>query len=125
KNKSHNGVLSIGKAMKNMESVIVDDNNNLLSGNEKGELCLSGAQVTPGYLSLSANAKNPFFTKNDTRYYRTGDLCYRDGTGDFYYIGRMDFQVKINGFRVELSEIEHHAREFLKTHAVVAHAQQN
>lgn len=47
------------------------------------------------------------------RFYKTGDLCFMDAEGDVMYVGRMDFQAKIQGFRVELSEIEHYATEFL------------
>ena len=40
-------------------------------------------------------------------YYRTGDLCILDSDGDIIYCGRKDYQVKIQGFRIELSEIEY------------------
>ena len=46
------------------------------------------------------------------RFYHTGDLCYWDNSNNLMYLGRIDQQVKIQGFRVELSEIEHHARLF-------------
>ncbi|MBK9523805.1 MAG: AMP-binding protein [Bacteroidetes bacterium] len=69
--------------------------------------------------------KEAFFSYHSKRYYRTGDLCFADKDGDISYSGRIDFQVKIQGFRVELGEIEMHAREFVKTHAVVAIAKQN
>ena len=124
-NKSLNGILSIGKPMKNMDSIIADDNGHPAAMKEKGELCLTGAQVTPGYWKNELKNKESFFTFEGKRYYRTGDLCFCDETGDYYYSGRVDFQVKIGGYRVELSEIEHHAREFLKSHAVVAHVQQS
>ena len=47
------------------------------------------------------------------RFYHTGDLCYKDEDGDIMYSGRIDYQAKIQGFRVEMGEIEFHAREFL------------
>ena len=40
------------------------------------------------------------------RYYRSGDMCYYAEDGNLMYVSRKDFQVKINGFRVELGEIE-------------------
>ena len=65
-----------------------------------------------------------FFNKEhkgtETRFYRTGDLCKVDHEGDVLYLGRVDFQTKIQGFRVELSEIEFHAKEFLEKLNVVA-----
>jgi D-alanine--poly(phosphoribitol) ligase subunit 1 len=53
-------------------------------------------------------------------YYRTGDLCILDGDGDIIYCGRKDYQVKIQGFRIELSEIEYTAQSFFKTPCSVA-----
>ena len=78
-----------------------------------GELCLAGNQLTPGYWNNPEKNAEAFFMLNGTRYYRTGDLCYADEDGDIQYVGRLDFQTKINGFRVELSEIEHYASEAL------------
>ncbi|HRH66742.1 MAG TPA: AMP-binding protein [Bacteroidia bacterium] len=125
RNKCLNGILCIGKAMNNMGAVIFNDAGNPAAAMEKGELCLQGKQVTPGYWKNEQKNKEAFFRYDNIRYYRTGDLCYADAEGDISYSGRIDFQVKIQGFRVELGEIEMHAREFLKTHAVVAIAKQN
>ena len=46
-------------------------------------------------------------------FYRTGDLALIDDDGDFMFCGRKDSQIKIQGFRVELGEIEHYSREIL------------
>ncbi len=53
------------------------------------------------------------------RFYRTGDLCLRNAQGDLVYCGRLDSQVKVQGHRVELGEIEHFAREHVG-HSFVA-----
>jgi len=111
KNKTYNGILCIGKPMENMGCMIVDEENNELPQGEQGELLLFGNQLTPGYLNNKEKNKHTFFTKNNTVYYRSGDLCFVDKEGDFLYCGRLDHQVKIDGYRVELSEIEHHVRE--------------
>lgn len=114
-NKSHNGILSIGKSMNSGKMIIADELNCETKVGEQGELCLSGAQLTPGYWNNPAkNAEAFFLTKNDIRFYRTGDCCFQDKDGDIMYVGRLDFQAKIQGFRVELGEIEFHAREFLE-----------
>ncbi|MBQ4819568.1 AMP-binding protein [Aquimarina sp. MMG016] len=123
-NKTHNGVLTIGKDMKNTTTIIVDEDNNEVAIGESGELCLSGAQLTTGYWKNKEKNKAVFFHKEyqgkNTRFYRTGDLCSRDEEGDILYLGRVDFQAKIQGFRVELSEIEFHAKAALDKINVVA-----
>lgn len=128
-NKEINGILSIGKAMKNVITAIVDDNNNLLPPEEKGELCLAGALLTPGYWKNEAKNKEAFFITPyngvPTRFYKTGDLCKTDHEGDIYYLGRIDFQTKIQGFRVELSEVEFHSKLLLEKTNLAAIAYEN
>lgn len=123
-NKAHNGILSVGKAMANTKTIIVDTNNTPLGPNEEGELCLSGKQLTKGYWNNEAINQKVFFnlTENGitTRYYKTGDLCKKDEEGDILYLGRLDFQAKVQGYRVELSEIEFYAKKILKDTNLVA-----
>lgn len=115
--KQLNGMLSIGKAMNGLSAIIKDDRDNILGPNEKGELCISGQQLTPGYWNNPGKNNEAFielfYNGINQRFYKTGDLCYCDEEGDIMYAGRLDYQVKIQGYRVELGEIEHHAREFL------------
>ncbi|KAE8135387.1 hypothetical protein BDV38DRAFT_294703 [Aspergillus pseudotamarii] len=87
-----------------------------------GELIIGGPIVGRGYLkqpSLTANAflTNPewasLFHLNEThRFYKTGDLVRYNFDGTIAYIGRKDTQVKLNGQRVELGEVEHQARQY-------------
>lgn len=118
KNLSLNGIISIGKPMANVQAIIVDENGKVIpekSGADyKGELCVAGDQVTIGYWKNQEKNNTSFFMKDGLRYYHTGDLCYWDRSGNIMYSGRIDQQAKIQGFRVELGEIEFHAREFLK-----------
>lgn len=129
KNKEHNGVLCIGKPMHGVETIIVDEFNNKLPFGNKGELCLAGELLTPGYWKNDEKNKEAFFNINynekPTRFYRTGDLCVEDNDGDIMYLGRIDFQTKIQGFRVELSEVEFYAKAFLGKINVVAVAVTN
>ena len=123
KNKENNGVLCIGKSMKGVETIIADEENNILPQGEKGELCLAGKLLTPGYWKNEAKNKEAFFVTKyrgeSTRFYKTGDLCVEDKDGDILYLGRIDFQTQIQGYRVELSEVEFHAKTFLdKVNAV-------
>jgi acyl-coenzyme A synthetase/AMP-(fatty) acid ligase len=67
--------------------------------------------VVPGYVNDPARTAERFLigprgTVNPQRYYRTGDLGYRTDDGMIYFVGRADRQVKINGHRVELGEID-------------------
>lgn len=112
KNLSQNGIISIGKPMANVQAVIMREDGQLVKGQEKGELCVAGEQVTPGYWQNEEKNMSSFFIHNGVRYYHTGDLCYWDESGNILYCGRIDQQAKIQGFRVELGEIEYHAREF-------------
>ena len=109
------GIVSIGKPLANVLAVIVGEGGRALSNvGTKGELCLSGAQVTQGYWGNPEKNRSAFFEMEKDgvshRYYRTGDLCYWDASGNLMYVGRIDHQAKIQGFRVELGEIEYHAR---------------
>lgn len=121
-NKSLNGIISIGKPLANCVGLILDEQGNELPADEKGELCVAGDQVTKGYWKNDEKNASSFFYKEvngkKMRFYHTGDLCYKDEDGDIMYSGRLDHQAKIQGFRVELGEIEYHAREYLKKNAV-------
>lgn len=123
-NLSHNGLLSIGKALNETEIIIIDKNNQILSYGNKGELCLSGTQLTSNYWKNDKKNSEAFFyldyKNKKTKFYRTGDLCSFDLSGNIIYLGRIDFQAKINGYRVELYEVEHHAKSFLEKINVIA-----
>lgn len=102
-----NDIVSIGKTFKNSGILLVgEDNEVITTPNGEGELCLCGEQLTPGYWKNDKENAEKFFEKDGVRYYRTGDLCYYAEDGNLMYVSRKDFQVKINGFRVELGEIE-------------------
>jgi D-alanine--poly(phosphoribitol) ligase subunit 1 len=126
--KSYNGMLAIGKAMKGMELKVVDDKGDEVGVQVKGELVIGGDQVTSGYLNNPEKNKASFlelFSEDHTndgtvkRFYRSGDICFVDEVGDVFYCGRLDNQVKVQGFRVELSEIEFHVRSRFNMNNVV------
>lgn len=130
-NLATHGVVSIGKSLANVEVILLgEDGSELGEVGQKGELCLSGAQVTQGYWGNPEKNEAAFFEKEQNgvtrRFYRTGDLCYLDVSGNLMYAGRIDHQAKIQGFRVELGEIEYHARQFYDSmYQVAAAAFQN
>ena len=84
-----------------------------------GELCLSGEQLTPGYWQDNEKNQAAFFYHEGRRWYLTGDLCMVVPDGDIMYLGRKDSQVKIQGYRVELSEIESVARRYYNRQTAV------
>lgn len=116
---SRNGVMSIGNAMKDMMLSLFDhDGNQVHSSMTEAELCLAGPQVTSGYLNTSLNPKSFFVSPTGITYYRTGDIALMDENKNFHYCGRVDNQVKIQGFRVELGEIENIASKFTNRNAI-------
>lgn len=104
---SNDGGLTIGKDLLNSQSIIIDEKNDLITeANKIGELCLSGSQLTSGYCNNENENSQKFFHIDKIRYYRSGDLCFYNEKNLIMYVGRLDSQVQINGYRVELSEIE-------------------
>ncbi|WP_160683667.1 D-alanine--poly(phosphoribitol) ligase subunit DltA [Clostridium sp. C2-6-12] len=103
--------LPIGYPMPNCELRIEDEQGNNLSDGEKGELVIIGDSVSIGYLNNPEMTNKAFFQTSDNRQgYRTGDLGYYDN-GILYYSGRKDFQIKLNGFRIEIEDIENNFRK--------------
>jgi acyl-CoA synthetase (AMP-forming)/AMP-acid ligase II len=107
--------------MQGVGFLLTDDlGNEILEIKQEGELCLSGNQITPGYLNNPEQNQQKFFVHNEIRYYRTGDIAYRNRSGNYFYIGRKDDQVKIQGYRIELGEIEIVAGRIIPNVQVVA-----
>lgn len=101
--------ISIGSPVINNDIYIIDVQGQLAPIGIKGELCVSGIGVSRGYLNQDNLTKdkfvdNPF--KQGEKLYRTGDIARWLSNGNIEFIGRIDTQIKINGYRVELSEIE-------------------
>jgi D-alanine--poly(phosphoribitol) ligase subunit 1 len=72
----------------------------------RGELWLSGSQVVSGYLD-ARDSRHAFASDPDgTAWYRTGDAIEQDDGGLLHFVGRIDHQLKISGYRVEPAEIE-------------------
>ncbi|HET8770962.1 MAG TPA: amino acid adenylation domain-containing protein [Gemmatimonadaceae bacterium] len=102
--------ITIGRPLENTTCHVLSPSRQLLPAGIPGELYIGGAGVTAGYLhrpdlTIDRFIANPFGTK-EGRLYRTGDKVVRLGDGRLLYLGRLDNQVKVNGHRVELGEIE-------------------
>ena len=126
---SDNSVIQpIGKPNINTKLYIFDKLGRLLPTGAPGELGISGKQVGRGYLGLDDLTKsvfvdNPYCAEAGyERMYKTGDIVRLLPGGEFEFIGRRDGQVKVRGFRIELTEVEEVIRRFdgIKDATVVA-----
>jgi amino acid adenylation domain-containing protein len=105
----------IGKPIANMSVAIVNDQNEDCEIGATGELILSGAGISKGYLNREDITAEKFLNElqgESGRYYRTGDLARWTAEGDIEFLGRIDDQVKIRGYRIELAEIENCLSQF-------------
>ena len=101
--------ITIGKPILNTTCYILDNNLQVLPYNTPGTLYIGGDGVTKGYYGKEDLTNEKFVTSpfNENEIiYNTNDLAYWTKSGEIIHIGRNDFQVKLNGYRVELSEIE-------------------
>ncbi len=105
----YQGVVSIGEPMPGTMFSLVDDKGNCVAPGEKGELVILGGQVTDQYWRSPEKTMTSFFHSEGTQAYRTGDVAFASG-GNYYYCGRADYQLKVDGYRIEAGEVEHHAR---------------
>jgi len=113
-------VVAMGRPLEGVEADVVDSSLNPLAGSEPGELVLSGRQLARGYLNDPETTTARFPVLRGKRWYRTGDLVFRDERGVFHHLGRIDNQVKVLGNRVELDEVEAHLRAITGTDLVAA-----
>ena len=104
----HASVL-IGKPAENTNIYLLDEQCNPVIQGEKGEIYIAGQGVARGYLGnqLLTNKKfhQDLFNPN-LRMYRSGDMARLLEDGNIAYLGRVDDQVKINGYRIELGDVE-------------------
>jgi non-ribosomal peptide synthetase component F len=100
------GVVAIGTALGGCEAMVVDSNGTAVPDGMQGELAIGGVQLAQGYLGEPNLTIQKFPLLNGKRWYLTGDFAVRDPSGVFHCLGRIDNQVKVSGYRIELEEID-------------------
>ena len=101
--------LPVGHPMPGSEIFIVNGNREVLPANQRGEIIIAGPNVSPGYLARPDLTADAFFQYRGQRAYRTGDFGrFRDNL--LFFEGRMDEQIKLSGYRIELGDVEANLR---------------
>lgn len=104
--------VTIGRPVRGLRAWVLNESLEEVADGAQGELYLGGAGLARGYrnrpeLTAEKFSEHPRFG----RIYRTGDLAHRDSDGRFFYHGRMDSQIKLRGYRIELEAIERRLAE--------------
>lgn len=103
------GTVTVGNAITNTSLYILDEHLDIVPNGLLGEIYLGGAGLARGYMNASSSDK-PAFIKSPFMHgevlYKTGDMAKRDLNGEILIYERIDDQVKINGYRIDLSEID-------------------
>lgn len=116
--------LPVGKVKDDCLIKIFDEKENEVPEGERGEIIIIGDSVSPGYYNNDEITKKSFFKMvidgSEKRCYKTGDKGYIKNDM-LYCCGRVDFQVKLNGYRIELEDIENNIRhiDFIRNSAVL------
>ena len=105
---SRNGRLPLGRPLPGVEALVVDAEGRPLHDGQPGELVVGGDQVSHGYWGRPVGSGDAFLSVHgyDQRFFRTGDRVLRSSEGLLHHLGRIDLQIRVRGFRVDLSEIE-------------------
>ena len=101
--------LPVGRPMAGTEIFVTDENRKILPPGSRGEIVIKGPNVSPAYLAPADLTAARFFQEGNRRAYRTGDWGrFQDGL--LFFEGRIDNQIKLNGYRIELGDLEANLR---------------
>lgn len=100
--------VTIGQPLPGYELFILDENLRAVEEGQEGELFIGGCGLARGYVNCPTTSAKKFISMPLTqqRMYRTGDLVKTTPTGALQFVGRVDEQIKLRGFRIELNEVE-------------------
>jgi len=109
-------LVPIGQPIRGVRTYVLDGNLTPVPDGADGQLYIAGVGVARGYLGLPARTAtvflpDPFAETPGQRMYATGDRVQLEPDGNLVFLGRVDDQIKIRGFRVEIGEVEHAVRE--------------
>lgn len=112
--------LPIGRVKADTQIYIMDEAGQPLPEGQIGEVVIVGPSVSKGYYHSPEKTAEAFYTYQGQQAYKTGDAGVMED-GILFYKGRMDFQIKLHGYRIELEDIDHHLSEvsYVKAAAVV------
>jgi amino acid adenylation domain-containing protein len=97
----------IGVPIPDLEIHLLDETGEPVPNGAPGEIYVSGAGVARGYLNREELTAQRFLTgRGGERMYRSGDSAYRAANGELFYLGRIDDQIKVRGYRIEPREVE-------------------
>ncbi|MEK6323201.1 MAG: amino acid adenylation domain-containing protein [Acidobacteriota bacterium] len=118
--------ITIGRPVSGLHAWVLNESLEEVDDGERGELCIGGIGLARGYRNRSELTAQKFPVHPLLgRIYRTGDLAHRDLDGSFFYHGRIDSQVKLRGYRVELEAIEARLAECDGVREAACRVQQN
>lgn len=96
----------LGEVYENVAVKILDEQKRAVPKNIPGELYVGGSCVCKGYKNRDDLVKQKFSMMDGIRFYQTGDICKIDSRNRLILLGRNDRQIKLNGFRIEIDEVE-------------------
>ncbi|MBC1936616.1 D-alanine--poly(phosphoribitol) ligase subunit DltA [Listeria grandensis] len=102
--------LPLGRIKPDTKLLIMDEDGVALPDGEKGEIVLVGPSVSKGYLNEPEKTNAVFYADTLFQAYKTGD-CGMIIDGMLFFQGRLDFQIKLHGYRIELEDIENNLKE--------------
>ena len=108
--------IPVGKPLANTQIYILDKDRQPVAADTPGELYIGGDGVSPGYLNNTKLNQQSFinspFPSSVGKLYKTGDLVKWTMAGELEYLGRIDTQIKLHGYRIEVEAIENTLQEF-------------
>jgi non-ribosomal peptide synthetase-like protein len=122
--------VTIGRPIPNYSVYILDEDNKEVPKGQPGELHIGGPGLARGYVNNEQLTNSKFIYYETSRstnklLYKTGDLVRFNDQDELEFLGRIDNQVKLRGYRVELSEIEEVILKFNNIQNAIAHVQEN